>query len=91
MRVLVTGAGGFIGLHVIQHLTKMGNEVIGLDTVEAPPVKSAFDVEDWAVCDITKKSDIDACEKLLNFDSVIHLAAIAAPNFAQANLSLIHI
>jgi len=32
-KVLVTGAAGFIGFHLSERLTKLGNEVIGLDNL----------------------------------------------------------
>jgi CDP-paratose 2-epimerase len=32
MRVLVTGGGGFVGSHVVEHLAKEGNEVLAIDS-----------------------------------------------------------
>lgn len=42
MRVLVTGAAGFIGMHVVEILLKRGDEVIGIDNLNdyyAPQLK----------------------------------------------------
>ena len=33
MKILVTGAAGFIGSYVSKHLLAYGNEVIGLDNI----------------------------------------------------------
>ena len=33
MRVLVTGAAGFIGFHVINSLLERGDEVVGVDNL----------------------------------------------------------
>ena len=34
MRILVTGAAGFIGSHVVEALTRQGNEVLGIDNFD---------------------------------------------------------
>lgn len=44
MKALVTGAGGFVGPHLCEFLTSMGDEVIGLDLVNGPDL---LDGEGW--------------------------------------------
>ncbi|HEY8977225.1 MAG TPA: GDP-mannose 4,6-dehydratase, partial [Burkholderiaceae bacterium] len=44
MKVLITGAAGFIGLHVAERLLARGDEVVGLDNLNAyyePSLKTA--------------------------------------------------
>ena len=35
MNVLVTGAAGFIGMHVVQRLAARGDRVVGIDNLNA--------------------------------------------------------
>ena len=35
MKVLVTGAAGFIGMHVVQRLVARGDSVVGIDNLNA--------------------------------------------------------
>ena len=39
MKVLVTGAAGFIGFHLTQSLLKRGDNVIGIDNINAVPAE----------------------------------------------------
>ncbi|MDP2662700.1 MAG: NAD(P)-dependent oxidoreductase, partial [Dehalococcoidia bacterium] len=66
--VLVTGAAGFIGQHVMKALTVAGHSPIGLDV---RPV-DGYGVE----VDADIRQPLDSIPGL---DAVIHLAAIAAP------------
>jgi nucleoside-diphosphate-sugar epimerase len=65
MRILVTGASGFVGRHVANYFRKRGNEVVTFDVASA---QINGDISDRAFV-----------EKRLStrFDAMIHLAAIA--------------
>ena len=75
MKVLVTGANGFIGKHVCEALQKAGHVVFGLDL-------SLHDV----ACDVPVIADIrHPQEPVPGIDAVIHLAAVANPRECDTN------
>ena len=50
--ILVTGAAGFIGMHVAERLLARGDQVIGVDAFNAyydPRLKAAFHQADLAI------------------------------------------
>lgn len=76
MKVLITGAAGFIGQHVVAALSNRGHDVVELDIALPRPLTS-----EWCEVDITKPlSPFPG-----GLDVVIHLAAIAAPRECDAN------
>lgn len=80
MRALVTGACGFVGRYLIEHLQECGDEVLGSvhqETVITNFPKVQLDVRDQS-----------ACERVLNDfnpDVVFHLAAISFVPEAESN------
>jgi GDP-4-dehydro-6-deoxy-D-mannose reductase len=71
VRVLITGAAGFVGRHLAAHLRDSGHDVVGIGRADAP-----VDFE-YRTVDLL---DAPAVEAQLNdgFDWVFHLAAYAS-------------
>ena len=97
MRVLVTGAAGFIGYHVARRLLARGDAVTGLDNLNAyydPALKQARLAElermggDWRFrrADLADRAAVDAAFATDGpFDRVIHLAAQAGVRYSLEN------
>jgi UDP-glucuronate 4-epimerase len=95
MKVLVTGAAGFIGMHVSQVLLARGDEVVGLDSLNDyydPTLKEArlarlapqagFRFVRMDVADREGMARLFADER---FDRVVHLAAQAGVRYSLEN------
>jgi len=95
MKVLVTGAAGFIGMHTALALTARGDEVIGIDNLNSyydPALKQArlgrlvgrpgFRFEPLDVADRPAMAELFAREKPAR---VVHLAAQAGVRYAAEN------
>jgi UDP-glucuronate 4-epimerase len=94
-RVLVTGAAGFIGYHTAEHLLARGDEVIGLDNLNAYysvdlkkarlnrlTKHSSFSFDKIDVADSKSVSDLFRDRKI---DRVVHLAAQAGVRYSITN------
>ena len=95
MKILVTGAAGFIGMHVTRRLLERGDEVVGIDNLNDyydPRLKQArlatlqpyanFRFRRMDVADTAAISALFAAEK---FTRVIHLAAQAGVRYSLTN------
>lgn len=100
MKVLVTGAAGFIGYHTSRKLLERGDSVVGFDVVNDyydPAVKEARLVElqrhaaetgqsfEFVRADLANQQAVDAVFKQHDFDRVIHLAAQAGVRYSLEN------
>ena len=87
MKILLTGAAGFIGYHVAQRLLARGDSVVGLDNLNAyydPQLKrdrlagltgdAGFH---FVQMDVEDRARVPALFKAEQFDQVVHLAAQA--------------
>ena len=81
MRVVVTGANGFIGLHSIRELLNAGYEVMAVDIVDS---KLQTEFHDNKRCTIKTINILDEKFKqvIRKGDKVLHLAAV--PRFDEA-------
>ena len=81
VKVLVTGAAGFIGSHLLPVLVNEGYEVTALDKTDALlHLHGSWAEVDADICDEEKMKDLGTT---LRSDFIIHLAAMAAPTVAE--------
>ena len=95
MTVLVTGAAGFIGMHVVERLAARGETVVGIDNLNdyySPALKAAR-LERLAALpgfrfeklDIADGPALHALFERERFDGVVHLAAQAGVRYSIDN------
>lgn len=86
MRVLVTGACGFVGGYLLRHLVASGDQVTGTFLNDPPPSHPSWQLPvDRVTLDVT---DANACTDLINRvrpEVVFHLAGIAFVPEAEEN------
>jgi UDP-glucuronate 4-epimerase len=95
MKILVTGAAGFIGFHTCMQLLGRGDEVVGIDNLNdyySPELKrarlsrlSSLNGFHFALPDIANGAAVGALFTQHNFDRVVHLAAQAGVRYSLQN------
>ena len=95
MKVLVTGAAGFIGMHVSQLLLRRGDSVLGLDSLNSyydPQLKRDRIARltpqpgfRFAHMDLAERSEVEELFADERFDAVVHLAAQPGVRYSLAN------
>jgi UDP-glucuronate 4-epimerase len=95
MKILVTGAAGFIGMHVCQRLLARGDDVVGVDNLNdyySPQLKNdrlqrlthhaAFR---FSKLDVADRAGVEALFATERFERVVHLAAQAGVRYSIKN------
>lgn len=95
MTLLVTGAAGFIGFHVVQALLERGERVVGVDSLNAyydPALKQARlarlegrDGFTFRQLDIADRGQVEALFAAHRFTGIVHLAAQAGVRWSLEN------
>ena len=76
MKLLITGASGYIGRNVTRYFLDRGIEVVGFDLVEFyPPVEFPSGFQ-FIQGNINSPEDLEKNWKFGNFSAVLHLAAL---------------
>jgi UDP-glucuronate 4-epimerase len=93
MRVLVTGAAGFIGYHVSRRLLERGDEVLGVDNLNPyydPRLKQSRLAQlathpafKFALVELADASSTNTLAQAGPFDVTVHLAAQAGVRYSQ--------
>ena len=95
MKILVTGAAGFIGFHTAKHLLERGDEVVGLDNLNDyydVSIKHArleilkrFSTFRFIKLDLADRQGIPALFAAEKFQRVVHLGAQAGVRYSIKN------
>lgn len=98
MKILVTGAAGFIGFHVCQYLLSRGEEIVGIDNINDyydPKLKHGRLNElakhpqsanfQFIKMDIAHRDEMELMFTQHKFDKVVHLAAQAGVRYSIEN------
>lgn len=72
-KILVCGAGGFIGSHLVDRLKKEGHYVVGVDLKE--PLYSKSPADEFYVVDLRDQRNVESLFHLINYDEIYQLAA----------------
>jgi UDP-glucuronate 4-epimerase len=95
VKLLVTGAAGFIGFHTSRLLLERGDEVVGLDNLNAyydPQLKDArleillgYPAFRFEKIDVADRQAMQAVFQREKFERVVHLAAQAGVRYSLEN------
>lgn len=74
MKILITGAAGFLGYHLTHYLLDKGNEVLGLDINDFPKEEYPDSMKKYIV-DVRDKEKLEEVIRNEKPDKIIHAAA----------------
>jgi UDP-glucose 4-epimerase len=75
MRILVTGAAGFIGSHLCRRLVAEGDEVVGFDDLSAGTLDNLADVPEVRFVEADLRDEATVADAARDCDAILHQAA----------------
>ncbi len=82
MNILVTGAGGMIGSHMLDFLVERGHNVMGIDFVSTTNINQLNKKVTYLECDIRDKDKLISIIDSFKPDIIFHLAAQSFPTIS---------
>ncbi len=79
MRILMSGAAGFIGSHFCDRLLAEGHSVVGLDNMQTGSLRNLAHLENNPQFSFRHFDVTQPIEENGKFDAVLHLASLASP------------
>jgi dTDP-glucose 4,6-dehydratase len=79
MRVLLSGAAGFIGSHMADRLTAEGHTVLGLDNFKTGNMRNVAHLSKESRFSLEERDVTLPLPALGKFDAVLHFASLASP------------
>ncbi len=79
MNILVTGAGGMMGAHMLDFLVAKGHNVLGIDFVPTTEAKELNKEASYVECDIRNKEKLTSLLDKFKPKIIFHLAAQSFP------------
>jgi GDP-4-dehydro-6-deoxy-D-mannose reductase len=76
MKVMITGAAGFIGGFLAKHCTDAGSQVLGIDTVEP---QDGWAAKQFELCDVRNSARLSDLISRFRPQRIFHLAAQSQP------------
>jgi GDP-4-dehydro-6-deoxy-D-mannose reductase len=86
-RVLVTGAGGFVGGHLLAYLSGLEQGPGAVLAVDRSPRQAPRGAVDWASCDLTSRAQVSAVVAGFRPDAILHLAAVVGESDLEASFA----
>lgn len=83
MKVLVTGAAGFIGSHVVENCLALGMEVVATDDLSGGFISNVHPSSKWIQGDLKQPSFVTSLWEHGPFEYVYHIAAYAAEGLSH--------
>lgn len=90
MRILVTGAAGFMGSYLVDYLVRLGHNILGLDDLSGGDIRNTNIDSRFYVCDLRNKEKTEKYIRDFKPEVVYHLAASAregASHFDPINMA----
>lgn len=81
--VLVTGAAGFIGSHVVEELVRMGAEIVAVDNLSGGFKENIPEAAVFREADVRDRQAVKRLFEDFHFGVVFHLASYAAENLSH--------